>query len=361
MIDQIDQLNAQEETVDLDIRRTQDTIMGLRRLLHDAHMSTIAATTALQHHEAVSTGSSLTPSSEDEKLRADPVKVNTQALEDADNYQTPTAEPEPEATAGTVSDATIEMLAEQTVHGAVNFAFGESTLALPDAGQMSPTDRSSVKEPTTPQPVLRLKGTPAAAESGTGTPARAEIGTPESAEEKSRRIRRALIAKVTPASSAHFMRRPEPSDALNQRREAVESTPPPPQSKSPPVLAAQGLTEEDGDVSPTSGRTDSPPAPMVVQGAAVTGDEPPTAQGQTDGKEHDQQPEPADDAGNTLQIAEKSAGTTVLASLLITCETEDSQGSAAGVVLEWDSTTDQRGLPMVPLPLLRPSSSRTLI
>ena len=47
MIDQIDQLNAQEETMDLDIRRTQDTIMGLRRLLHDAHMSTIAATTAL--------------------------------------------------------------------------------------------------------------------------------------------------------------------------------------------------------------------------------------------------------------------------------------------------------------------------
>ena len=28
MIDQIDQLNAQEETMDLDIRRTQDTIMA---------------------------------------------------------------------------------------------------------------------------------------------------------------------------------------------------------------------------------------------------------------------------------------------------------------------------------------------
>ena len=45
--------------------------MGLRRLLHDAHMSTIAATTAFQHHEAVPTDSSLTPSIEDEKLRAD--------------------------------------------------------------------------------------------------------------------------------------------------------------------------------------------------------------------------------------------------------------------------------------------------
>ena len=80
MIDQLDQLNAQEETLDSDIRRTQDTIMDLRRRLHDARMSTIAATTASQHHEAASTGSSLTPSSEGEKLRADPVKVDTQAL-----------------------------------------------------------------------------------------------------------------------------------------------------------------------------------------------------------------------------------------------------------------------------------------
>ena len=46
MIDQLDLLNAQEETLDSDIRRTQDTIMDLRRRLHDAHMSTIAATTA---------------------------------------------------------------------------------------------------------------------------------------------------------------------------------------------------------------------------------------------------------------------------------------------------------------------------
>ena len=62
MIDQIDLLNAQEETTDSDIRRTQDTIMGLRRLLHDAHMSTIAATTAFQHHEAAPIDTSLTPS-----------------------------------------------------------------------------------------------------------------------------------------------------------------------------------------------------------------------------------------------------------------------------------------------------------
>ena len=55
MIDQIDLLNAQEETTDSDIRGTQDTIMGLRRQLHFAHMSTIAATTAFQHHEATLT------------------------------------------------------------------------------------------------------------------------------------------------------------------------------------------------------------------------------------------------------------------------------------------------------------------
>ena len=84
MIDQLDQLSAQEETLDSDIRRTQDTIMDLRRRLHDACMSSIAATTASQHHEAASAGSSLTPSSEGEKLRADPVKVDTQALEEAD-------------------------------------------------------------------------------------------------------------------------------------------------------------------------------------------------------------------------------------------------------------------------------------
>ena len=54
MIDQIDLLNAQEETTDSDIRGTQDTIMGLRRQLHFAHMSTIAASAAIQHHEAKS-------------------------------------------------------------------------------------------------------------------------------------------------------------------------------------------------------------------------------------------------------------------------------------------------------------------
>ena len=89
MIDQIDLLNAQEETTDSDIRGTQDTIMGLRRQLHFAHMSTIAATTALQHPEAASTGSSLTPSSEGEKLRADPVKVDTQVPGNAEYTEPP--------------------------------------------------------------------------------------------------------------------------------------------------------------------------------------------------------------------------------------------------------------------------------
>ena len=54
MIDQLDLLSAHEETLDLDTRRTQDTIMDLRRRLHDAHMSTIAATTAIEHLEAES-------------------------------------------------------------------------------------------------------------------------------------------------------------------------------------------------------------------------------------------------------------------------------------------------------------------
>ena len=133
MIDQLDQLSAQEETLDSDIRRTQDTIMDLRRRLHDARMGTIAATTASQHHEAASTGSSLTPSSEGEKLRADPVKVDTQALEQADTQQTPAEEPEPEAAAVAAFDAAIDLLTKQTVHGAANFVLNESTLPLPDA------------------------------------------------------------------------------------------------------------------------------------------------------------------------------------------------------------------------------------
>ena len=36
MIDQLDQLAVQEESMDSDIRQTQGTIMDLRRRLHDA-------------------------------------------------------------------------------------------------------------------------------------------------------------------------------------------------------------------------------------------------------------------------------------------------------------------------------------
>ena len=59
--------------MDSDIRRTQDTIMDLRRRLHDARMSTIAASAAIHHHEAEPATSSLTPSTVDEMLRVDPV------------------------------------------------------------------------------------------------------------------------------------------------------------------------------------------------------------------------------------------------------------------------------------------------
>ena len=77
MIDQLDQLAVQEESMSSDIRRTQDTIMDLRRRLHDARMSTIAASAAIHHHEAEPATSSLTPSTADEMLRADPVTVDT--------------------------------------------------------------------------------------------------------------------------------------------------------------------------------------------------------------------------------------------------------------------------------------------
>ena len=86
MIDQLDQLAVQEESMDSDIRRTQDTIMDLRRRLHDARMSTIAASAAIQHHEAEPATSSLTSSIVDEMLRADPVTVDTQALDDAKHH-----------------------------------------------------------------------------------------------------------------------------------------------------------------------------------------------------------------------------------------------------------------------------------
>ena len=166
MIGQLELLSAQEETLDSDIWRTQDTIMDLRRRLHDARMGTIAATTASQHHEAASTGSSLTPSSEDEKLRADPVKVDTQALDETDTQQTPAEEPEPEAAAVAAFDAAIDLLTEQTVHGAANFALDETTLPLPDAVQVSSTDTSNEKEFSSPRPVLRLKGSPEGLGSG---------------------------------------------------------------------------------------------------------------------------------------------------------------------------------------------------
>ena len=87
MIDQLDRLAVQEESMDSDIQQTQDTIMALRRRLHDACMSTIAASAAIQHHEAEPATSSLTPSTADEMLRADPVTVDTQALDDPEHHQ----------------------------------------------------------------------------------------------------------------------------------------------------------------------------------------------------------------------------------------------------------------------------------
>ena len=55
--------------MDTNIQRTQITILDLQRRLHDAHMSTIAATTALQRHEAAFATSSLTTSAAYEELR----------------------------------------------------------------------------------------------------------------------------------------------------------------------------------------------------------------------------------------------------------------------------------------------------
>ena len=47
--------------------------------------------------------------------------VDTQALAEEDTQQTPTVEPEPEAAAVAAFDAAIDLLTEQTVHGAANF------------------------------------------------------------------------------------------------------------------------------------------------------------------------------------------------------------------------------------------------
>ena len=100
-----------------DIRRTQDTIMDLRRRHHDAHMSTIAASTAIQNHEAEPATSSLTPSTADEMLRADPVTVDTQALDDAEHHQ-PLA---------TVPDGAAVAAATVTTSGGVGAGVGTLT------------------------------------------------------------------------------------------------------------------------------------------------------------------------------------------------------------------------------------------
>ena len=94
MIGQLDQLAVQEESMDSDIRQTQDTIMDLRRRLHNARMSTIAASAAIQNHEAEPATSSLTPSTADEMLRADPVTVDTQALDDPEHHRPLAAVPD---------------------------------------------------------------------------------------------------------------------------------------------------------------------------------------------------------------------------------------------------------------------------
>ena len=111
MIDQLDQLAVQEESMDSDIRRTQDTIMDLRRRLHDARMSTIAASAAIHHHEAEPATSSLTPSTADEMLRADPVTVDTQALDDAKHHQPLAAVPDGAAAAAAIDDTAILLAA----------------------------------------------------------------------------------------------------------------------------------------------------------------------------------------------------------------------------------------------------------
>ena len=112
MIDQLDQLAVLEESMDSDIQRTQDTIMDLRRRLHDACMSTIAASPAIHHHEAEPATSSLTPSTADEMLRADPVTVDTQALDDPKHHQPLAAVPNGAAAAAATNDTTILLLTE---------------------------------------------------------------------------------------------------------------------------------------------------------------------------------------------------------------------------------------------------------
>ena len=139
LIDQLDQLAVQEESMDSDIRQTQDTIMDLRRRLHDARMSTIAASAAIQNHEAEPATSSLTPSTADEMLRADPVTVDTQALDDAEHHQPLAAVPDGAAVAAATDDTAILLLTEQTVHEVADFALDQSTLILPDTDNMDPS------------------------------------------------------------------------------------------------------------------------------------------------------------------------------------------------------------------------------
>ena len=139
LIDQLDQLAVLEESMDSDIRRTQDTIMDLRRRLHDARMSTIAASAAIHHHEAEPATSSLTPSTADEMLRADPVTVDTQALDDAEHLLPPAAVPDGAVAAAATDDTAILLLTEQTVHEVADFALDQDTLTLPDTGNMDPS------------------------------------------------------------------------------------------------------------------------------------------------------------------------------------------------------------------------------
>ena len=72
-------------------------------------------------------------------LRADPVTVDTQALDDAEHLLPPAAVPDGAAAAAATDDTAILLLTEQTVHEVADFALDQDTLTLPDTGNMDPS------------------------------------------------------------------------------------------------------------------------------------------------------------------------------------------------------------------------------
>ena len=105
MLDICRTLSARSEAIYDTITKHQDNIQRLNMELNATTLKKIALTNTIQSHDAASHTNPLTPDSEDDKLRNDPVKVRAQALDGDNNISVPPLADEGHRRGGTAQHA----------------------------------------------------------------------------------------------------------------------------------------------------------------------------------------------------------------------------------------------------------------